>query len=76
MVATLSLEKRNIDVRLVLLSRDLSLTECASLWDGADGPGWVSVFSAGLGCAFRGKDARSDFRASGYVPALKFPLEN
>lgn len=42
---------------LVLLSGDLSLSFCASLWDGVQGPGWVSVFSAGLGCAFRGKDA-------------------
>lgn len=42
---------------LVLLSRDLSLSVCASLWDGVDGPGWVSIFSAGLGCAIRGKDA-------------------
>lgn len=57
MIATLSLEKRNIDVRCFFFPEILVLSVCASLWDGVDGPGWVSVFSAGLGYAFRGKDA-------------------
>ena len=54
---------------LLLLSGDLSLSFYASLWDGVEGPGWVSIFSTGLGYAFRGEDP-PEFIALGYLPEL------
>lgn len=54
---------------LLLLSGDLSLSFYASLWDGVEGPGWVYIFSTGLGYAFRGEDP-PEFIALGYLPEL------
>lgn len=69
MIATLSLEKRNIDVCCFFFLELSVWVFIASWWSRVKFPGWVFIFSAGFGYAFMGKYP-TEFTALGYLPTL------